>query len=499
MSTERKFRIIGGRGLAAAALAIVAIAAGAARAATLTPLVAFSGTNGMNPSASLILDASGNLFGTTFNGGPNCPFPDGVGCGTVFEIVKTGSGYASAPIVLYSFCAQGGASCTDGAQPSAGLVADASGNLFGTTDFGGANGRGTVFEIVKTTSGYASAPIVLYSFCAQGGASCTDGAAPGGGLIADDAGNLFGATGEGGAHNAGTVFEIFKTVSGYASPPTVLVNFCSLPGCADGAFPNGGLLADSAGNLLGTTSGGGTGGAGTAFAIAKTVSGYANTADPFLSFCNPPATPDCPVGPSGLIKDTAGNLYGTTSVGGAHGRGTVFQISFIQNVAPFLTVVYSFCAQGGLSCTDGAYPLGGVILDAAGNLFGTTELGGANGVGTVFKIVNKGLVANMTILANFCCTDGASPVAGLIADRAGNLFGTAVEGGGTSFSGTVFEVAGSGYAVGFAGVPGISNCFGVSVETLANNYGGIAAAAEALGYSSVTILKNAIDVFCAGG
>jgi hypothetical protein len=136
--------------------------------------------------------------------------------------------------------------------------ADAAGNLFGTTGGGGANRGGTVFEIAKTTTGYASTPTVLVSFCAQ--TNCVDGALPVAGLIADAAGNLFGTTGGvaasgGGANGQGTVFEVAKTTTGYASTPTVLVSFCAQTNCADGAVPRAGLIADAAGNLFGTTGG----------------------------------------------------------------------------------------------------------------------------------------------------------------------------------------------------------------------------------------------------
>src|SRR6266852_2158886 len=134
---------------------------------------------------------------------------------------------------------------TDGANPQAGLIADANGNLFGTTVFGGANRFGTVFEIAKTASGYATTPTILVSFCAQ--TNCADGAEPEAGLIADANGNLFGTTVFGGANGFGTVFEIAKTASGYASTPTVLVSFYAQTNCADGQLPRAGLIADANG------------------------------------------------------------------------------------------------------------------------------------------------------------------------------------------------------------------------------------------------------------
>jgi uncharacterized repeat protein (TIGR03803 family) len=183
----------------------------------LTTLVNFNGTNGANPEADLIADAHGNLFGTTVSGGANGANP--ANSGTVFEIVKTAHGYSSTPTTLVNF------NGANGAQPTAGLIADAQGDLFGTTGIGGTvttnepNGAGTVFEITKTGHGYASTPTILVSF------NGTDGSGPVGGLIADAHGDLFGTTRQGGANNDGTVFEIAKTATGYASTPTTLVSF----------------------------------------------------------------------------------------------------------------------------------------------------------------------------------------------------------------------------------------------------------------------------------
>jgi uncharacterized repeat protein (TIGR03803 family) len=387
MLPERKFRIISGLGLAAAALAATALGAVPARAAaTLTTLYSFCAqtncADGAEPFAGLIADAAGNLFGTTAFAGAN----DG---GTVFEIAKTASGYAGAATTLYSFCAQTNSQgvCTDGQQPAAGLIADAAGNLFGTTQRGGANDGGTVFELAKNASGYASAATVLYSFCTQTNSQrvCTDGQQPAAGPIADATGNLFGTTFGGGAHGEGTVFELAKTASGYASTPTILYSFCAQLNCADGQRPKAGLIADAAGNLFGATQAGGAHEEGTVFELAKTASSYASAA----------------------------------------------------------TVLYSFCAQTN-------------------------------------------------------CTDGATPVAGLIADGAGNLFGTTQLGGGPNNQGTVFELGGSGFVPPFAGTPGTPNCHGQSVSALARQYGGLNAAAAALGFSSVQVMQNAITGFCAG-
>jgi uncharacterized repeat protein (TIGR03803 family) len=239
----------------------------------LKTLVTFNLSNGTYPDgaapyASLIADANGDLFGTTQGGGP-------YGYGTVFEIVNSASGYASSPSTLISF--NGG----DGQTPQGSLMADANGDLFGTTENGGTYGYGTVYEIINNTaSGYQSTPTTLASF--------TDNQLGGGGvptssLIADDNGDLFGTTFDFGP--PGTVFEIARTASGYASSPTTLVAFDgngSSPG--NGACPYAGLIADANGDLFGTTTGNLTNGYGTVFEIAKTASGYASSPTTLVSF-----------------------------------------------------------------------------------------------------------------------------------------------------------------------------------------------------------------------
>jgi uncharacterized repeat protein (TIGR03803 family) len=477
---------------------MAAAAPGDSYAASLTTLITFCAQvncpDGAGPFSALIADPDGNLFGTTEGGGAN-------GAGTVFEIVKTGGGHASAPTTLVAFCSL--ADCADGAYPYAGLIADAAGNLFGTTEGGGANGAGTVFEIVKTGGGYAAAPTTLVNFCSL--ADCADGAYPYAGLIADAAGNLFGTTKGGGAHGGGTVFEITKT-AGYASAPTTLVNFCALANCADGANPLAGLILDGSGNLFGTTVAGGTGNnGGTAFEIVKTAGGYASAPTTLVSFCS---LADCADGAypyAVLIADPDGNLFGTTEGGGARVGGTVFEIAKTgDGYASAPTTLVSFCSLA--DCADGAYPYAGLIADTDGNLFGTTEGGGANGAGTVFEIFKTGggYAAAPTTLVSFCslanCADGAYTRAGLIADADGNLYGTTARGGTYNFDGTVFEITDSGFVdtVNFAGVPGKSNCRGQSVSALAGKYGGVDAAAAALGYSSVQVLQNAIAAYCSG-
>jgi hypothetical protein len=296
---------------------------GSGYASTPTTLVSFAtdASNGAFPLGSLIADANGDLFGTTEVGGVN-----NNNGGTVFEIVKTGSGYASTPTTLVSFTG------ANGFSPRGSLIADANGDLFGTTfgtAFQGAANGGTVFEIVKTGSGYASTPTTLVSF------TDTDGANPTGDLIADANGDLFGTTSglAGGANNGhGTVFEIVKTGSDYASTPTTLVSFTG----ANGAAPRGSLIADANGDLFGTTSGEGTSNAGTVFEIVKTGSGYASTPTTLVSFTGTDGA--APLG--SLIADASGDLFGTTAgtaVRGGNGGGTVGGTVFEITGSGFVT------------------------------------------------------------------------------------------------------------------------------------------------------------------
>ena len=382
--------------------------------ASLSTLVSFNGSDGGTPDAGLIADANGDLFGTTTSGGVS-------GKGTVFEIIKTSFGYESAPTTLLSF------NGSDGETPFAGLIADANGDLFGTTYNGGANDDGTVFEIAKSSTGYASAPTTLVSF------NGADGATPFAGLIADANGDLFGTTTSGGGSNSGTVYVIVKTSSGYASAPTTLVSFNG----SDGATPLG-LIADANGDLFGTTNVGGANGTGTAFEIAKTPAGYASAPTTLVNFNH--ADGENPT--AGLIEDTKGDLFGTTNTGGAFdfNDGTVFEIA--KTSAGYASAPTTLVTFGG---SDGMDPYG-LITDANGDLFGTTNSGGASDDGTVFEIAktSAGYASVPTTLVSFNGSDGASPAATLIADANGDLFGT-TESGGANNAGTVFEITDSGF------------------------------------------------------
>jgi uncharacterized repeat protein (TIGR03803 family) len=362
-----------------------------------------SGRDGSSPYSSLILDAQGNLYGTTMIDGA-------YSYGTVFKIPPQGN-----ETVLHSFKGTGG----DGATPVAPLIMDAAGNLYGTTEYGGLfgntcgpNGCGIVFKISP-----AGKETVLYRFT---GIPNVDGMNPEQGLVRDSNGNLYGTTAQGGIYiygnGYGTVFKIDP-----AGKETVLHSFDPLaPPYNDGAFPLGGsLLRDAAGNLYGTTYFGGLG-SGTVFradasglvSILYSFGGSADGAYPYGT----------------LVRDTAGNLYGVTNLGGAFGGGTVFTLDTNNGK----TILHSFGGSG-----DGAPPSGGLVRDRAGNLYGTTLQGVKSSSGAVFKLTSTG---KEIILHNFSGKDGNGPGWCVVRDSKGNLYGT-TQYGGAYGGGVVFKVA----------------------------------------------------------
>jgi uncharacterized repeat protein (TIGR03803 family) len=368
----------------------------ASPAQTVTTLHSFNGVDGAVPLAGVVQATNGNLYGTTEAGGASDD-------GTIFKITASG-----ALTTLHSFDG------TDGNSPYAGLVQATNGNLYGTTVMGGADGDGTVFKI--TASG---ALTTLHSF------DSTDGKYLYRGLVQATNGNLYGTTFLGGAWSDGTVFRI--------TPSGTLTTLHSFKG-ADGDVPLAVLTQHTNGNLYGTTEAGGASGDGTVFKI--TPSGKLTT---LYSFCSRSNCTDGALPYAGLVQGANGNLYGTTYGGGTSGDGTVFEIT----PSGTLTTLYSFCSQS--NCTDGSGPEAALVRATNGNLYGTTPLGGSNcmnmGCGTVFKITPSG---KLTTLYSFCsqsnCTDGAYPYAGLVQDTNGNLYGT-TQAGGASGDGTVFRLS----------------------------------------------------------
>ena len=386
-----------------AVLLAASVLAPLTRAQTFTVLYSFTGrSDGASPQGALLLDPAGNLYGAApFGGSGPCHQGNHSGCGTVFKLDTAGN-----LTVLHSF------SGADGISPQTTLTRGGNGNLYGTTEEGGAHGRGTVFKIDSTGQ-----ETVLYSFTGGG-----DGGEPSGGVVADGAGNVYGTTVFSAQHNGGGVFKVNR-----AGQARVLYSFTGKP---DGASPRAGVIRDAAGNLYGTTYGGGAFSCGSVFKLDA-----AGNETVLHSFRRNAQDGGFPL--SGLIRDAAGNLYGTTYQGGPHDNGTVFKLDTAGNE----TILHNFWL---LETNNGAYPGGSLLMDAAGNLYGTTEIGGflGGGAGTVFKIDTAG---NFTLLHQFTGgAGGATPVATLIMDAEGNLYGVTLFGGtGTPCSegcGTVFKL-----------------------------------------------------------
>jgi hypothetical protein len=352
-------------------------------------------TDGAQPFASLIFDASGALYGTTVAGGnPNrtCS-PNGSGCGVVFKLTPPAtSGGTWTESVLYSFNGGG----TDGGSPDAGLIFDAAGALYGTTQNGAApncgGACGTAFKLTPPKSQGGAWTESVFTFAGNPG-----GAQPVAGLILDASGAVYGTTLRGGTHQncplgCGTVFKLIPpTTQGGAWTESVLYNFT---GGSDGGSPGGGLVQDASGALYGTTGGGGS---------------------------------------------SCGGL--------SSGCGTVFKLTppTSQGAAWTESVLYSFTGVG----NDGFGPAAGLILDSSGALYGTTQFGGnsgcqGNGCGVVFKLTppaSPGGAWSESVLYNFTGgSDGAQPSAGVTMGASGVLYGTATVGGTGGTGGTVFEL-----------------------------------------------------------
>ena len=375
-------------GCAALGLVFIFTAPGRVRAQGPDFSVLFTfagGTSGALPYAGLIADPAGNLYGSTGYGGTgNCGSGLVTGCGIDFKLDANGQ-----ETVLHEFTGYP----NDGSSPEEPLLRDAAGNLYGTTPIGGDGGFGTVFKIDA-----AGNETMLYSFGGGG-----DGAIPNAGLLRDALGNLYGTASEG--HSAGVVFKISPT-----GQRRVLYRFT---GGTDGGFPVGNLVRDSARNLYGVAMNGGDqddclGGCGVVFMldpaneefVLHTFTGGADGANPI-----------------GVIRDAAGNLYGATVLGGAYNAGTIFKLDPDGNE----TVLYTFTGGG-----DGFAPSGGVVADAAGNLYGVTGGGGRYGQGVVFVLRPDG---KEEVLHHFTGgADGSSPQTPLLL-RGRDIYGVATIGG----------------------------------------------------------------------
>lgn len=388
--------------------------------------------------AGLISDTSGNFYGTTQYGGDlSCNYP--LGCGTVFEMTPSLSGKLVAK-VLHQFSDAHG----DGAFPVGGLVADLSGNLYGTTQYGGYKGCassnsqcGTVFMLSPSSDGSWNEKIIHhFSFA-------SDGFGPAAGLVRDQTGNLYGTTGSGGTAcqggGCGTIFELSPRSNGRWKE-SILYNFGSQQG--DGVFPAATLVFDANGSLYGTTfEGGGIQYVddGTVFQLSPNSDG-SWTETVIYSFTG---GYDGAYPYAGLVVDQQGALYGTTYQGGEYEGGVVFKLSAAKNGSWSEDVIHHFVGVNG----DGAYPQASLVFDTAGNLYGTTTIGGTNGggcgygigCGTVFELMPKHNAWEEKILHRFTGGgDGGEPYAGVMLDPQGNLYGTTSSGAGGA--GLVFEI-----------------------------------------------------------
>jgi uncharacterized repeat protein (TIGR03803 family) len=415
--------------------AVLLMLAGSAWSATGKLLHDFAGApDGGYPQSDLVFDGHGNIFGTTYSGGTGGGCFGG--CGTVFELMPDGKGGFTEQ-VIHSF--QG--SPVDGQNPQAPLILDSTGNLYGTTVSGGVglNGAGTVFELSPENGTWKET--VLHSFSGS-----EDGGNPQGGVILDKKGNLYGTAAGGGTGVAcaggitgcGLVFEL--TLADGSWEETVLHDFTN--NHSDGWNPEAGLISDAAGNLYSTTYYGGSEpmGGGTVFKLTSTPDGWQESV--LYSFtcgadgCSPY---------SSLALDPAGNLYGTTVGGGAaDGFGVVFKLTPGTNGSYTQSVIHTFG-----SGNDGRYAYGNPILDGAGNLYGTTDFGGggtnpscSNGCGVVYKLTPAaGGNYTETILARAGNgSAGGGPLTGLAIDgKHAALYGT-LDFGGPGAVGALFEL-----------------------------------------------------------
>lgn len=364
---------------------------------------------GVAPASGLTFDRSGALYGTTTS------------AATVFKLTYSASGWNCFP--LYTF--RGG---DDGDSPQTRVIFGPDGTLFGNTRFGGGGtcdlgeGCGTAFQLMPSATACRTGSCgwsenVLHRF--QG---TPDGFWPMGDQAIDQAGNVYGATYEGGQDDVGEIYKLTRSSQGWSK--STVYSF-PWPDDGHGAAATSVMLGAD-GNLYGTTEGGGDYNEGTVFQLAPSGSGWTETVLHSL-------TPDEGYYPEGgLIADSSGNLYGTVCCGGARGGGAVFELAH-SNGAWTFSILYSFPGRD-------FGPFASLVMDANGNLYGTSYGHGAYGSGMVFKLVHSAGAWTFTSLHDFTGgSDGGEPNGSLIFDASGNLYGTATEGG-SGGRGVAFEI-----------------------------------------------------------
>jgi hypothetical protein len=419
-------------------LALMTVLATQLQAQTLTVLHQFTGgADGSNPYSSLVMDRSGNLYGVVpFGGSQLCETQNGIGCGTVFKLAHRTGGWVFSS--LYAFTGY-----ADGANPVGSLTIAPDGSIYGTTDAGGhencrdtwGDGCGTVFHLQPQPTFCASFSCswnktVLYQF--TGGSNGND---PLAGVVLDGAGNLYGTLYQGGASQLGAAYEVSRSGSSWVES-----TIHSFGGRADGADPMSGLIFDGSGNLYGTTEFGGgaggctDGGCGTVFQLTPSASGW--SANVIYNF---PGGYNIPSG--GLVFDPQGNLYGTFY----DGITGAFELSPSNGTWTF-SLLYSN-ESGGTALFSST-----LARDTVGNFYGTSEIGGNSppnceyGCGFVYKLTPSGSGWSFTQLYAFTGgADGAFPDGGVALDASGNIYGTTFAGGtnqcGSQGCGVVWEIS----------------------------------------------------------
>jgi uncharacterized repeat protein (TIGR03803 family) len=404
-----------------AACSALALSAAPAAADSLKTIHTFDNVaKGAHPRAALTSDAAGNLYGTTYTGAPD-------GNGTVFELSPPAPGAKKwKQTVLHRFTTK----VQNGIYPDSSVIFDQQGDLYGTTSEGGVNDAGTVFELVASGSpGGAWKQVVLHRFT---GAS--DGGTPHGTLVFGPDGALYGAAGFGGSSGAGLIYRFSQDGKGRWKE-NILYDFTN---GTDGGYPYCTPIFDAAGDLYGTTLNGGDTGNGVVFELSPPTDGKGKRTETVLHSFD---SADDGVEPRmGVIMDAAGNLYGTTESGGNIGYGAVFEVSPPAQGQQSWTesVIYNF----DFSPNGGSPGYSGLVMDASGNLYGTTQTGGTGENGVVFELSpQEGGAWTENVLHTFeGSPDGSQPESGLLQGVDGVLYGTTFEGGDADNSGMVFSL-----------------------------------------------------------
>jgi uncharacterized repeat protein (TIGR03803 family) len=399
----------------ALAISVLVLVLTVEHAASATTKIIYNftgGTDGEYLDTDLVMDSAGSIYGTSVQGGD-------FGSGTVFKLSPSSKGWIHT--VLYSFT--GG---SDGGEPYKGVTLDTHGNLYGTTVTGGTSagcegGCGVVYKLTKSEGKWVQS--VIYSF--KGG---DDGSGPGAGVTFDAKGNLYGMTPTGGLYGLGVVYQL-KPKPDETWAFRVIHPFT---GGADGAGGSAGrMITDKAGNLYGVTTTGGASGNGVVFKLTSRAGGtwVLHTLYSFKG------TPDAGFPYGGLVFDSSGNLYGTTYYDGKNNLGSLYELVF-ERGSWSEKLLYSF--TGG---SDGSGSIANLVFDKAGNLYGTTSEGGAGcSCGVIFKLApGSGRTWTESVVHRFQgAPGGAFAYNGMVGDGVGNFYGTTVHGGPTD-DGTIYK------------------------------------------------------------